>query len=203
MSNKTERTLAALFLAGCLLGGGPVLADAEAPGLVLSFTGLDTMSLAETGAVAGVTWLGPDTLAVLEDIPDTLSESGDREVHLVFRDRAGEILLQEDFTGVLDRALAWDGEFLYSSGDADDGSPYRPGDLNSGVVFDRLPAQAEIRVYTVSGEHVRTFSSSGTGGRLQWDAKTEKGADAASGIYFAVIKGPDGNTAVRKIAVIR
>ena len=29
---------------------------------------------------------------------------------------------REDFSGVLDRGLAWDGEFLYSAGDAADGS---------------------------------------------------------------------------------
>jgi hypothetical protein len=96
--------------------------DPEAPDLVLSFTTLDTMVLADTGRVAGVTWMGPDTLVVLEEIPDSLSESGDREVRLVFRNRTGEILRREEFNGVLDRGLAWDGEFLYSCGDAPDGS---------------------------------------------------------------------------------
>ncbi len=96
--------------------------DDNAPELTLSFTTLDTMSLGDIGFIAGITWMGPDTLVVLEDIPDSVSLSGDREVSLVFKDRSGDILLKEDFTGVLDRALAWDGEFLYSCGDADDGS---------------------------------------------------------------------------------
>lgn len=96
--------------------------DKKAPELTLSFVTLDTMSLGDVGIIAGITWMGPDTLVVLEDIPDSVSVSGDREVSLVFRDRAGEVLLREDFSGVLDRSLAWDGEFLYSCGDADDGS---------------------------------------------------------------------------------
>ncbi|MEN8005965.1 MAG: hypothetical protein ABFS42_03080 [Candidatus Krumholzibacteriota bacterium] len=96
--------------------------DDEAPDLTLSFTTLDTMSLGDAGIIAGITWMGPDTLVVLEAIPDSMSRSGDREVSLVFRDRAGDILLREDFSGVLDRALAWDGEYLYSCGDAKDGS---------------------------------------------------------------------------------
>jgi len=96
--------------------------DPEAPDLTMSFTSLDTMVLTEVGLVAGITWMGPDTLVVLEDIPDSVSESGDREVRLVFRDPDGLILGMEDFSGVLDRALAWDGEFLYSCGDASDGS---------------------------------------------------------------------------------
>jgi hypothetical protein len=106
----------------CLSWPGAWAADQEAPDLTLSFTTLDTMVLGELGLIAGISWMGPDTLAVLEDIPDSVSVSGDREVALVFRNRDGEILLREDFSGVLDRALAWDGEFLYSSGDAGDGS---------------------------------------------------------------------------------
>ena len=112
-----------LLLAIAIAANGPAFAsDDQAPDLTLSFTTLGTMSLGNRGQVAGLTWMGPDTLAVLEDIPDSLSDSGDREVRLVFRNRRGAVLMMEDFSGVLDRALAWDGEFLYSCGDADDGS---------------------------------------------------------------------------------
>lgn len=90
--------------------------------LELSFSVIDTLFIPTEGFITGMTWMGPDTLAVLADIPDTLSTSGDREVILILRDRAGEILSREDFTGVLDRTLAWDGEFLWSCGDARDGS---------------------------------------------------------------------------------
>ena len=115
--------LACLSLAAILTVTGVAVAiDPEEPDMVLSFTSLDSLSLGDEGVIAGLTWLGPDTLVVLQDVPDSVSASGDREVHLVFRDREGAILLTEEFTGVLDRALAWDGEFLYSCGDADDGS---------------------------------------------------------------------------------
>lgn len=115
--------LAGLSLAAILAVTGASLAvDPEEPDMVLAFTSLDSLSLAEEGFIAGLTWMGPDTLVVLQDVPDSVSASGDREVHLVFRDRAGTILMKEEFSGVLDRALAWDGEFLYSCGDADDGS---------------------------------------------------------------------------------
>ena len=40
----------------------------------------------------------------------------------LLRNRSGSVLAREDFRGVLDRALAWDGEFLYGCGDAPDGS---------------------------------------------------------------------------------
>jgi hypothetical protein len=119
--------LSVLMIGLCCTGaiapvGTALAADKEAPELTLSFTTLDTMALGDVGLIAGITWMGPDTLVVLEDIPDSVSESGDREVRMVFRNTEGVILRMEDFSGVLDRGLAWDGEFLYSCGDADDGS---------------------------------------------------------------------------------
>ena len=59
---------------------------------------------------------------MLQEIPALSSDSGNREVHLLLRNRYGSILMTKDFSGVLNRALAWDGEFLYSCGDAEDGS---------------------------------------------------------------------------------
>lgn len=108
----------------CALAGLPVRGqDAEpAQGRDLSFTILDSLALPGPGFVAGLAWMGPDTLVVLTDIPDTVSQSGDREVRLIFRDRQGVTLREEDFTGVLDRCLAWDGKYLYGCGDAQDGS---------------------------------------------------------------------------------
>jgi hypothetical protein len=122
------------------------------PDVAISFSRIDTLMLPSPGKISGLTWMGPDTLVVLNDIPDSLSESGDREVRLIFLDREGETLRVEDFTGVLHRGLAWDGEFLFSCGDADDGSSilYRiepdtlmveeafdaPGNHPSGMCFD-------------------------------------------------------------------
>jgi sugar lactone lactonase YvrE len=114
-------SLGGLILATAFLGA-PLGAMAQTPDMVLSFAERDSLPLPEMGQVTGLTFMGPDTLVVLTDTPDSLSDSGDREVLLVFQDREGGVFFQEDFTGVLDRGLAWDGEFLYSSGDAPDGS---------------------------------------------------------------------------------
>jgi hypothetical protein len=115
---------ATVLVVGLAASGWPALSQNSGPsrGVELSFSVVDTMVLPGPGSVTGMTWIGPDTLVVLTDIPDTLSESGDREVRMIFRDRMGEILRMEDFTGVLDRTLAWDGEFLWGCGDAQDGS---------------------------------------------------------------------------------
>jgi len=74
------------------------------------------------GFATGITWVGPDTLVVLDDVPDTIAAGGRRTVRLVFQDRTGAILMEKDFTGVLDRALAYDEEFLWGCGDGDQGS---------------------------------------------------------------------------------
>ena len=124
-----RRTLSLLLTvalaAGALLGVvGESTAQLEGndPQQTVAFTELDTLLLPPVGKVVGLTWMGPDTLAVLMDVADTLTTSGERRMRLVFQDSAGVVFRDEDFSGVLDRALAWDGEFLWSCGDADDGS---------------------------------------------------------------------------------
>jgi hypothetical protein len=92
------------------------------PGVSLSFSTADTLALPGPGKISGITWMGTDTLVVLLDIPEELSESRERMMKLVVQDPQGMVYREDDFTGVLDRGLAWDGEFLYSCGDLDDGS---------------------------------------------------------------------------------
>ncbi len=124
-----RRTLSLLLtvalVAAALLGAvGETTAQLEGndPQQTVAFTELGTLRLPPVGKVVGLTWMGPDTLAVLMDVADTLTTSGERQMRLVFQDSAGVVFRDEDFSGVLDRALAWDGEFLWSCGDADDGS---------------------------------------------------------------------------------
>jgi len=88
----------------------------------LSSTFGDTVKVSGEGILTGLTRAGGDTLATLNVMPDSLSASGLREVRLVLQDSLGTVLLEADFSGVLDRTLAWDGESFWSCGDADDGS---------------------------------------------------------------------------------
>lgn len=127
MKSSQHTTLpGTLLLVFSLLIAGAVLADdansGSGPDVAVSFSRIDTLMLPSPGTITGLTWVGLDTLVVLNDIPDSLSESGDRELLMVFQNRDGEILRVEDFTGVLHRGLAWDGEYFFSCGDADDGS---------------------------------------------------------------------------------
>lgn len=86
---------------------------------------------------------------------------------------------------------------------ADDGTPYSPGSPNSGVIFDNLPAQVTVKIFTVSAQLVRELSSGASGGRVQWDAKNDRGADVASGGYFAVINSPGQKAVVKRLGIVR
>ncbi len=136
-SRSTGRRRMSLLMSLLLTVGllaGPALEtsaqpEGDDPQVTLGFAEIDTLKLPPVGKVAGLTWMGPDTLAVLMDVADTLSTTGERQIHLFFQNAGGVVFRDTDFSGVLDRALAWDGEFLWSCGDADDGSSilYRVG----------------------------------------------------------------------------
>lgn len=100
----------------------PAASTPAAEVLELSSTFGDTLVVPGNGILTGLTMAGGDTLATLNVTPDSLSASGLREVRLVLQDSLGTVLFEADFSDVLDRALAWNGEALWSCGDADDGS---------------------------------------------------------------------------------
>lgn len=72
------------------------------------------------------------------------------------------------------------------------------------LVFERLPAEGTIRLLTLAGQRVRELRFSGPdAGRKLWDGRNESGHPVASGVYFAIIKGADGSTAIKKVAIER
>ncbi len=66
------------------------------------------------------------------------------------------------------------------------------------LTFDRLPYQATVRIYTVSGELIREVKSGN-----QWDGRNQGGELVASGIYLFYVQDSSGKSAIGKIAVIR
>ncbi len=113
-------TWTGIVCAALIFVAGVSVSFAQPDTFLVSFARTDTMPLPH-GEVTGLTWMGPDTLVVLTDIPDSLAVSGERQIQLVFQDREGMVLREEDFTGTLARGLAYDGEFLWSCGDDDQG----------------------------------------------------------------------------------
>ncbi len=80
-----------------------------------------------------------------------------------------------------------------------------PCDLskNQEVVIDRLPPDAKVFIYTVSGELVRTLEPLWPyTDRVTWNCKNESGKLVARGIYLILVTSPT-ETKTGKIAIIK
>ncbi|HVO33565.1 MAG TPA: T9SS type A sorting domain-containing protein [Elusimicrobiota bacterium] len=69
------------------------------------------------------------------------------------------------------------------------------------VTFDRLPASAAIKLFTVSGRFVKSLEADGTGAAT-WDLTNDGGDHVASGLYLYTVSA-DGQETKGKLAVIR
>lgn len=114
------RILFTALVAAGAAGTAPVRAEEPAPSTPLALARVDSLAVAAPGRVTGLAWLGADSLAVLV-VGEDPAGGGPAPVKLVLQNRAGRILRSEDVTGVLSRALAWDGRELWGCGDVDGG----------------------------------------------------------------------------------
>jgi len=84
----------------------------------------------------------------------------------------------------------------YSNGSADE--PF--------VTFSNLPEDVTIKVYSLSGQLLRTLGaedkSSPSSPFLRWDLQNESGLRVASGMYLAIVTSPKYGEKVLKFAVI-
>jgi len=87
--------------------------------------------------------------------------------------------------------------------DADKGRPYSSTDPDSGIIFDNLPQNVKVKIYTLTGQLTRSLSSSDSNGKLRWDVLNDSGQDVATGGYIAVISSPGTSAVVKKLLVIR
>ncbi|MDW8109055.1 MAG: hypothetical protein RMJ81_05290 [Candidatus Kryptonium sp.] len=81
-------------------------------------------------------------------------------------------------------------------------NPFRPvKDLN--VVIDGLVENSTIKIFTISGDLIRTILT--PGGRIGvWDGKDEKGQYVPTGVYIIVAYSEDGTqVGIGKLAVLR
>jgi streptogramin lyase len=127
-------SLAALLPSALDQAAAAPVADYSMPDLLVSFTAVDSLPL-PPGRVTGMAWMGPDTLALLVELPQLWEEWKPNRVVLTYQNRHGEILRQVDFTGTLRRGLAYDGSFLWSCGQDEDGG---------GVVFEIDPDTCNV-----------------------------------------------------------
>jgi len=100
----------------------------------------------------------------------------------------------------LDTVRVYPNPYEPDGGNSDKGVPYTPGNSQSGIIFDQLPSNSSISIYTITGRLVRTLSGSGT---IQWDARNGNGRDVATGGYVAVVSSPGLGSVIKKILIVR
>jgi hypothetical protein len=77
------------------------------------------------------------------------------------------------------------------------------------VHFIRVPHEATIRIFTASGELLRTLkanqfaSPGGLTGDVAWDLRNERGRGVVSGIYIYQVETTDGRTRKGKFVIIK
>jgi len=84
-------------------------------------------------------------------------------------------------------------------------TPFKPSLGHDRITFRGLTTNAEIRIYTVSGELVRTLSKNdpSTSDLIWRPVANSAGQPLASGVYLYVVTGDDSTKAKGKIMVIK
>ncbi|MBU1487885.1 hypothetical protein KKH56_07560, partial [bacterium] len=84
-------------------------------------------------------------------------------------------------------------------------NPFIPGNATtygaSGITFDKLTEDAEIKIFTIAGELVKTLRAKY--GEAVWETVNENGREVASGIYIYLITDSQDGKKTGKIAIIR
>ncbi len=74
------------------------------------------------------------------------------------------------------------------------------------VTFSNLPEEITIKIYSLSGTHLRTLTeadkSSPTSPFLRWNLQNESGLRVASGMYLAIVSSPKYGDKVLKFAIV-
>jgi hypothetical protein len=84
-------------------------------------------------------------------------------------------------------------------------TPFIPSKGHTHITFTRLTAKVTIRVYTLSGELVKTIlKDSGASDEVSWfPVVNDQGQTIASGVYLYHVESTDGKTRVGKLMVIK
>jgi len=78
--------------------------------------------------------------------------------------------------------------------------PFNPKKQTTGLTFDNLTQDAEIKIYTITGAFVKEVTYTSQNGKAVWDGKDSSGEFVASDVYIAVIKN-DSEKKIIKIVV--
>ena len=73
------------------------------------------------------------------------------------------------------------------------------------IYFINLPSKATIKIFTISGDHVKTIEheSNLLDGKASWDLKSKSGLDIAPGVYVYHIDAPGIGEKIDRFAIIK
>ena len=80
--------------------------------------------------------------------------------------------------------------------------PFKPSAGHTKITFTNLTRFARIRIYTISGELVRTLDKFDAGDSVDWNVRNSRGSAVDSGVYLYLIKN-GGQTKKGKLMIIR
>lgn len=107
-------------------------------------------------------------------------------------------------TGLMGRIFAVPNP--YRTGTSAETSPFYHNFPDGNIKFINIPAEVDIKIFTVSGDLVwETHHSDPTGenGVVSWNVKNKHGQDVGSGVYIYRCEGPDGSNMYGRLVVIR
>ena len=83
-------------------------------------------------------------------------------------------------------------------------TPFEPAKGHDRITFTRLPPEAVIRVYTVSGRLVKTLSKNDSTDSLIWrPVANEQGTSLVSGVYLFVVSQPGFPSKRGKLMILK
>lgn len=94
----------------------------------------------------------------------------------------------------------------YRAGTSANTSPYYHNFPDGSIKFFNVPQEAEIRIYTVSGDLVwEGYHSDPVGdkGVVSWNVKNKEGKEVGSGVYIFRCEGGAGDDVYGRVVVIR
>jgi hypothetical protein len=80
--------------------------------------------------------------------------------------------------------------------------PFKPSAGHTKITFTDLTTSARIRIYTISGELVRSLNKANAKKDLEWDVRNSRGSPVDSGVYIYLIEGV-GKPKKGKLMIIR
>ena len=67
-------------------------------------------------------------------------------------------------------------------------NPFIPSKGHTTITFVNISSDSKIKIFTLTGDLVKTISAAGGTGQVSWDVKNEQGENLASGLYYYIIE---------------